>query len=125
MKRLLAALSLAAFLNPTAAQASCGTVEVCSDVASSLVIILGENAIISWETDSENSSVGHYKLFRYDCETPWTCLIYVGQTTAGGSCSTNKEYVIVEDSPGAGWTYSLEVWDSTSQRECAFDQVPQ
>ncbi len=125
MKRFLAALSLAAFINPTVAQASCGTVDVCADVASSLVIILGENAIISWETDSEDATVGWYKLYRYDCETPSTCLVYVAPKTAVGSCSANEEYEIVEDSPGVEWTYSLEVWTSTGVRTCAVDKAPE
>ena len=127
--RLIWALSILLCSAGWAARAlACGQSDVCSDVSQSLVGQLDIDTVtVSWSTDDEDSTIGSYKVFRYDCETPNTCMVSVTTVTAVGSCGSTEDYSIEDDppSPAGDWTYVVEVWTSASVRACAVDVVPE
>ena len=107
----LAVLALAALVVP-AVSSACGSSEVCTDVSTSLAGQLGGEAItLTWSTDSEDSSVTHYTIYRYDCGSRVTCTTYVTTVNVVGSCG-EEDYSYVDDPPGdlEDWEYSVSVY---------------
>ena len=99
MKRalMLAAISV---LFPAVARAACGRSAVCDDVETSFAgTLITVGVRLDWSTDSENTSVLKYDIYRYDCGTPSTCSVFVTSVTPTGTCDELEEYSYTDDPP--------------------------
>ena len=116
------------WLSSAAALADCDAKAVCEDVTDSLSGQINVEAItISWSSDAEGSDIDYYRVVRYDCNEPNLCTDEVEIVAAVGVCSQSMPYVVIDTPPApvSSWTYSVEVWNTSSQRVCAIDVSPQ
>ena len=120
---LLVALTLGA-----GAAGACGVAAVCADAEASFTgTIVLEGIRLEWETDAEDSTIEKYKLSRYNCGTPASCSVYVGELAARGECNQLEDYIGYDAQHSDGpWTYRLSVWTTGGQSPaCEVDAVPE
>ena len=131
LKRILVGAALSALVGLVqvrSAAADCGPSAVCGDVAASIYgeVILG-GIRITWSTNDEPGSGMYYAIYRYNCGTPNTCMVFVTNVTAVGSCNSTQPYTYDDDppSPDTDWTYVVEVRRTDGSRVCGVDIDPQ
>ena len=128
MRRLVIGFSFILVLAWRSEALACGSVDVCADVSSSFWGDLGSQLVrVGWDTDEENSEVTEYKLYRYDCGTPSTCLVWVATINPRGNCTQTEYYTYDDDPPNPddSWTYRLQVIKTGAVQACEYDVDPE
>ena len=121
MKAAIAVLVVLLLSFGAASVRACGPTLVCADVALSFIGILNsDNITLDWSTDDEPSSVGEYRLYRFNCGTPASCSTLVTTVQMAGSCGTDQAYEFVDSPPLplGQWLYYLEVRKADQLIQC-------
>ncbi|MFC2174103.1 hypothetical protein ACFLU6_16010 [Acidobacteriota bacterium] len=129
MKNILALVVsiFACLLLADIAFSDCDIVNVCADVSVSLKgTIQSTDAIIEWETDSENTDLKEYQVYRFDCEYP-QCYVYVTTVTPNGTCDETEPYRVEDTppSPVSSWTYQVRVINVSAMQQCSINVEPE